>query len=317
VHQHYQELSRRALQNGDSPEDAVHLMVWPETMFRYPLLTYQPGAVKPPQYEGTQAQFEEQLRASAQQSRELLANAARSYGVYWIVGIDRWFFSAKGRIELYNSAAFVAPDGRLLGCYDKMHPVLFGEYWPLLDRFPELEKHVPLGANIAPGETPACFELPGPHGLVRLSPNICYETVLPHLLRQQVLRLRAAGTEPDVLVNLTNDGWFRGSSELDLHLACAPFRAVECRKPLLIAANTGFSAWIDGSGRIVRKGPRRKCDVIIADVRPESRRSFYLQWGDWFGSLCLAGCAAAAVGGLMCRSAISSGLRHSSNHRGD
>ncbi len=301
VYQHYQELSRRALQKSDPPQAAVHLMVWPETMFRYPLLTYEPGAVKPPQYEGTQAQFEEQLSASAEESRELLAAAARSYGVYWIVGIDRWFFSAKGRIQFYNSAAFVAPDGRLLGCYDKMHPVLFGEYWPLLESFPELEKRVPLGVNIAPGMAPVCFELPGPRGSVRLSPNICYETVLPHLIRQQVLQLRAAEVEPDVLINLTNDGWFRGSSELDLHLACAPFRAVECRKPLLIAANTGFSAWIDGSGRIVRKGPRRAADVIIAEVQPEYRRSFYLQWGDWFAGLCLAGCAAAAVVGITSR----------------
>jgi apolipoprotein N-acyltransferase len=301
VYEHYQQLSRRALQTNRSPDNAVHLMVWPETMFRYPLLTYEAGAAKPPQFEGTQSQFAEQLQVQSQQSLEQLAQAARSYGVHWIVGIDRWHFTAAGRIVAYNSAAFVSPDGRLLACYDKMHPVLFGEYWPLLDRFPELEKRVPLGVSIAPGAAPVCFELPGPHGPVRLSPNICYETVLPHLFRQQVLQLRAAGAEPDVLVNLTNDGWFRGSSELDLHLACAPFRAIECRKPLLIAANTGFSAWIDGDGRILRKGPRRDTDVIIADVQRDHRHSLYLECGDWFAGLCLAGCVAAAIGGLFCR----------------
>jgi len=301
VYEHYHQLSRRALSTNRSPEDAVHLMVWPETMFRYPLLTYEAGAVKPPQFDGTQSQFTEQLQVQSQQSLEQLAEAARSYGVHWIVGIDRWHFTAAGRIVAYNSAVFVSPDGRLLACYDKMHPVLFGEYWPLLDRFPELEKRVPLGVSIAPGAAPVCFELPGPHGPVRLSPNICYETVLPHLFRQQVLQLRAAGAEPDVMVNLTNDGWFRGSSELDLHLACAPFRAIECRKPLLIAANTGFSAWIDGDGRILRKGPRRDTDVIIADVQRDHRRSLYLEWGDWFAALCLAGCVAAAIGGLLCR----------------
>ncbi len=51
---------------------------------------------------------------------------------------------------------------------------------------------------------------------------------------------------PDVLVNLTNDGWFWGSSILDLQLDCAVLRAVELRRPFLVAANTGFSAWIDG-----------------------------------------------------------------------
>jgi apolipoprotein N-acyltransferase len=64
-----------------------------------------------------------------------------------------------------------------------------------------------------------------------ISPNICYESVLPHVIRRQINTLQAEGKEPDVLVNLTNDGWFWGSSELDLHLACGIFRAVECRKP--------------------------------------------------------------------------------------
>ncbi len=79
--------------------------------------------------------------------------------------------------------------------------------------------------------------------------------------------MAAEGKEPDILVNLTNDGWFWGSSELDMHLACGVFRAVECRKPFLIAANTGFSAWIDGDGRIRRQGPRRAKDVIVAEPR--------------------------------------------------
>ena len=57
-------------------------------------------------------------------------------------------------------------------------------------------------------------------------------------------------TPPDVLVNITNDSWYWGSSELDMHLACDVFRAVETRKPLVIAANGGISAWIDASGRI-------------------------------------------------------------------
>jgi len=79
--------------------------------------------------------------------------------------------------------------------------------------------------------------------------------VLSHVIRSQINTLAAEGKEPDVLVNLTNDGWFWGSSELDLHLACGVFRAVECRKPFLIAANTGFSAWIDSDGRIQQQGP--------------------------------------------------------------
>ena len=91
------------------------------------------------------------------------------------------------------------------------------------------------------------------------------------MIRAQVAQLRDEVQEPDVLVNLTNDGWFWGSSELDMHLACAVFRAVECRKPFLIAANTGFSAWIDscaaGSRHRAAAGPP---STIAGDDRNRS-----------------------------------------------
>jgi apolipoprotein N-acyltransferase len=98
------------------------------------------------------------------------------------------------------------------------------------------------------------------------------------------------GKQPKVLVNLTNDGWFWGSSELDVHLACGVFRAVECRMPLVIAANTGFSASIDGSGRILSQGPRRATATLLADARLDDRGSWYLRHGDWFAGICLTAC---------------------------
>ena len=63
-----------------------------------------------------------------------------------------------------------------------------------------------------------------------LVPNICYETVLPYVIRNQLVALRQQGQEPQILVNVTNDGWFWGSSELEQHLACGVFRTVECRR---------------------------------------------------------------------------------------
>ena len=152
--------------------------------------------------------------------------------------------------------------------------------------------------NLTPGREPAVFPLNG-H---KIAPNICYETVLPHVIGRQVRELKARGEEPDVLVNLTNDGWFWGSSELDMHLACDVFRAIECRKPLLVAANTGISAWIDGDGRVLARGPKRATDTILAEVQIDARRSPYLAYGDWPAGLCLAACGVfAAVG---CRSAL-------------
>jgi apolipoprotein N-acyltransferase len=189
---------------------------------------------------------------------------------------------------------FVDRRGRLLKRYDKTHLVLFGEYVPFADLMPWIQPLTPIPVSLNAGQGPVAFELDG----VRIAPNICYETVLPHVIRRQVNRLAAEGAEPDVLVNVTNDGWFWGSSELDMHLICGVFRAVECRKPLLIAANTGFSAHIDGDGRIRCQGPRRAADTLLAEVRLDSRRSLYLRWGDWLAGLCLLGCTVAAVAGL-------------------
>jgi apolipoprotein N-acyltransferase len=188
-------------------------------------------------------------------------------------------------------------DGKIQGRYDKMHPVMFGEYVPLGETFPWLYRLTPMSGGLDAGAEARSFRL----GSLRLAPSICYETVIPHLIRRQVNELRALGEEPDVLVNLTNDGWFYGSAELDMHLACGVFRAVECRKPLLIAANTGFSAWIDGDGRIRAQGPRHAEGIVLAEVRPDPRESGYLRWGDWPAGICLAACAVLAIAGAVRR----------------
>jgi apolipoprotein N-acyltransferase len=215
-----------------------------------------------------------------------------------LLGIDAVHFSNEGSDhfaqDYFNSALFVNSQGEPLSQYDKMHPVMFGEYIPLADWFPFLYRITPLTGGLTSGTKAVSQKL----GEVRYSPSICYETVIPHLIRWQMLQLRAKGEEPDVLVNITNDGWFRGSSELDMHLACAVFRAVEMRKPVLISANTGFSAWIDGDGKIVQQAARRAADVIIAKPQLDSRRSFYLDHGDLFSGICLTACFGLAVVGL-------------------
>ena len=128
------------------------------------------------------------------------------------------------------------------------------------------------GAGRSVARTTYCF-----------APNICYETAIPHVIRRQVATLDAGSEPPDVLVNLTNDAWYWGSSELDMHLACDVFRAVETRMPLVIAANGGISAWIDRVGRVRAQSPRQAADVILW---PTSNRgympSWYVRFGDWF-----------------------------------
>lgn len=296
VFQEYLDLSRRAVAENRQ----VDLVVWPETMFftgdafNHALIIYDEGAPCPPEINGSDAEFQRWLPLAAAGSRSRMADVARQLGTALLIGVDTNYFSRQG-IRVMNSAAFVSRDGRLLGRYDKMHLVMFGEYVPLADRFPWLQRLTPLPVSAMPGDRPAAFTLND----VRIAPNICYESVLSHVIRRQVNVLAVEGKEPDILVNLTNDGWFWGSSELDMHLVCGVFRAVECRKPFLIAANTGFSAWIDSDGGLRRQGPRRDRAVLFATPRMDrNRTSWYLRHGDWFSGACLTACGLLGIAGL-------------------
>jgi len=272
----------------------LDLIVWPETMFRYPWLLFDedyeptdPAALSP---------SEVQTR-----SHEQIARLVMAMGAPALIGIETAHFR-RTKLDRYNSALFVDRSGQVRGRYDKVHLVMFGEYVPLADWFPWIYDLTPLAGGLASGAGPVGVEL----GEARYAANICYESTLPQLIRGQVQQLRDSGEEPDVLVNLTNDGWFWGSSELDMHLACGVFRAVECRKPFLIAANTGFSAWIDADGGIVKRGPRRETGIVVADVQLDSRSSPYVAWGDWPAGICLSGCVALAVAGLGMRLGVAS-----------
>jgi apolipoprotein N-acyltransferase len=196
-------------------------------------------------------------------------------------------------LDAYNSAALVNRAGELLATYDKSHLVVFGEYMPFAQWFPWLNTITPITGSALHGAGPVAFDLDG----IRYVPSICYETVIPHVIRRQVRELSADGKQPDVLVNVTNDAWYWGSSELDQHLACGVFRAIETRTPLVIAANGGLSAVIDGSGRILEQSPRLREDVIVATVPLDSRTSLYAATGDWFAGACLLACVALAVAG--------------------
>ena len=100
------------------------------------------------------------------------------------------------------------------------------------------------------------------------APHICFESSIPHYVKEQVRELTAAGAEPDVLVCLSNDGWFRNGSQTDGHLATQVFRAVENRKPVVAATHGGFSAHIDQAGRVRSRGARGGTEVVAAEVLP-------------------------------------------------
>jgi apolipoprotein N-acyltransferase len=279
---HYSGLTRQAVER----EPKLDLIVWPETMFRYPWMTFSDNFVPPADQGWT-------VDEAKVFSRSQVGRWTGELKAPILLGIDTAYYTPDG-IEHFNSALLVERGMAVAGQrYDKVHRVMFGEYVPLAEYFPWLYRLTPLPGGLLRGTGPLAMEVRG----VRYAPDICFESTLSHLIRGQVNALRAQGAEPDVLVSLTNDGWFWGSSELEMHLSCEVFRAIECRKPFLVAANTGISAWIDSDGRVVEEGPRRTPAVIIARAELDSRRSPYLVIGDWPAGICLAFCLALACGG--------------------
>jgi apolipoprotein N-acyltransferase len=306
---HYDELTLAGLADPAHPE-RPDVIVWPETMWRWSLFEVDPAVVlseaeleavlEPEDEQGDAATRQARGRAAiARQTLDALAVYARRYGTTWIVGLDRQRLDprARGGAEHSNAALVLDAAGLPLARYDKMYPVMFGEYIPFGDRFPVLYRLTPLPAGLTAGQMPVAVDVAG----FALAPTICYETALPRAVRSIVRQLTAAGRRPDVLVNLTNDGWFWGSSELDMHLAAGIFRAVEVRTPLVIAANTGFSAAIDGSGRLLARGPRRDTAPLRVAVQRDGRPSPWLTTGTLPTGATLAVMAVLALEWLVTR----------------
>lgn len=192
----------------------------------------------------------------------------------------------------FNSAFYYDNFGRIIDRYDKVHLVPFGEYTPLKEYFPFLARLVPYDVSLSPGSKRTIFDLPVKDGNIKgykFGVVICYEDTVPTLVREFV-KMGA-----DFMVNITNDGWFGKSSELDQHLAIMAFRAVENRIALVRAANTGISAFIDINGRIYDRlvnenGEAKEVDGSLTNnVRINKRRtlSFYTKNGDLFAIVCL------------------------------
>ena len=113
-----------------------------------------------------------------------------------------------------------------------------------------------------------------PLGPYRLAVSICFEDTIPHVIRRSFADPDPAA-QPDVLLNLSNDGWFHGSAELDMHLAIGVFRAIENRVPLARAVNTGLSALVDGNGEIRDSLAKESKGVLSVTVPLDKRTSYY------------------------------------------
>ena len=178
---------------------------------------------------------------------------------------------------LYNTAMLLDSAGKVQGAYDKTYLLLFGEYLPLADRFPILRKWIPEAGRFTPGETVEVF----PFGDHDIGVMICYEDIIPAFGR------KLAGKSPNLLINVTNDAWFGKTSEPYQHLVLALFRAIEHRLYLVRSTNTGVSAIIDPTGRIVAESDLDDPEVLLAEVALMDSETVYQSFGDVFAHIAL------------------------------
>jgi apolipoprotein N-acyltransferase len=296
---------RQLCEQAVAQHPGVQLVVWPESMFSGDLgeVLIEGPIEAPPDMPLNPDEYRFRVQSRAEAFRYKVEDVARRLnadrrqpaaeddaGIHLIVGTDTLQLAAEG-MRRYNAALCVSPAGHVTGRYYKMHRVMFGEYLPGGDWFPWLYRLTPMTQGLDSGKNPECFQVAG----WRLSPSICFESTVPHLIRRQVEAFGRSAASPDVLVNVTNDGWFWGTSILDLHLACAVCRAIENRLPMLVAANTGISAVIDRDGRILGRGPRRGEAILYAEIHADDRQSWYRRIGDVPAVLCALFCLVALI----------------------
>jgi apolipoprotein N-acyltransferase len=234
------------------------LIVWPETS--YPDYWSDIGP------EIASGQLPAETAKEISESRQLGRDVARLWPTHVLMGMNSEVYGSDQRTRRYNSAILIGPTGLPQGRYDKIHRVPFGEYVPLRDWLPFMNELAPydFDYSISVGEGFPRLSLeterrqyvimPGMGGFkggqqYRFGVVICYEDSDPTLARQYV---RTDDGEPavDFLINTSNDGWFKGTSEHEEHLAISRFRAIECRRSLARSVNMGISAVIDGNGRV-------------------------------------------------------------------
>jgi len=232
-------------------EDKPDLIIWPETatpFFFQEAKEYQPIVLEIPEK----------------------TNAFLLFGT-------PFYKIEKGKVNYYNSAFLISPSKKLIGKYDKIHLVPFGEYIPLRKLLFFIESSIGEGiGNFTPGKESFNFSLPqGKFGVL-----ICFEIIFPDLCR------RFVKDGADFLVTITNDAWFGRTSASYQHLSMATFRAIENRVFIARAANTGISAFIDPKGKIVDQGGIFAEEAMNGTIHLSKNKTFYTLYGDVFAWIC-------------------------------
>jgi apolipoprotein N-acyltransferase len=186
----------------------------------------------------------------------------------------------RGRI--YVGAKLLGPSGEISARYRKIQLVPFGEYVPLQPLFTIGGRYAAKLVREVSDFTPGTEATTGDVDGHRIGGYICYEAIFPALVR----RFAAGGAE--LLVNVTNDAWYGTTSAPYQHLAMAAFRAVENRRYMVRAANTGITAVVDPWGRVLERTRLFDRTVLVREVPFVSGTTFYTRRGDVFARVCVA-----------------------------
>ncbi len=244
----YSDLTREAV--ADSP-DPLDLIVWPETSMPF-------------------------LYSSDSGRRQALLDLQAETGTPMLIGVmDRRVDKEEGG-EFYTNTAALIDKGRTVSLYDKTHLVPFGEYVPMRGLLFFINKLVPDIGEYRPGkELKRSSISQGEFGTL-----ICYEIIFPNLVRRY---FKDGG---DFIVNITNDAWFGRTPGPFQHFSMAVFRAIENRKPVIRAANTGISGFITSDGKITSTKRLFERTILTEDILTDTTRTFYSRLGDMFIYLC-------------------------------
>jgi len=240
-------------------KDKAELIVWPESATPFYLM------------------------ANQKMSQLVITNIERTRTDY-LIGSPS-FVRRGATVQYFNSAYLIRPGQRTIIKYDKTHLVPYGEYVPLRKWLPFLGKIVAQVGDFMPGKEGRTL----PWGRWRLGVQICYEIIFPALSRALVQNGAA------VLINITNDAWFGRTSGPYQHFSMTVFRAVENRRALARAANTGISGFIDPAGRVLAKTPLLQQAVVTRTVPLLETKSLYTRFGDLLAQACLAAALLAAA----------------------
>ncbi|MDH3972892.1 MAG: apolipoprotein N-acyltransferase [Deltaproteobacteria bacterium] len=251
----YEELSQKALrESGD-----LHVIIWPETAV--PFYFQQPGILR---------------------NRVMRMSGTLDSPI--IFGSPAYSFKEDQKINYLNSAFLISPDKEkrkieVIDRYDKIHLVPFGEYVPLKKLLFFVEKITQGIGDFTPGKGVMTLDVEVNNSdKVKLSfgPLICYEAIFPDLVRRFVKE------GANVLVNITNDGWYGKTSAPYQHLSAITFRSVENGVYMLRSANTGVTAIVDPLGRIVKETKIYEESFITGKISPSRKKTFYTRYGDLF-----------------------------------